>query len=212
MAMNQLPSDVKRWAYAPTIYPLPATGPDVEFYQTMVDHSAPMPSPGEAVVYNVTLNDRHGHMLAQFIGSKFDTSGQAHAAILGQFGDVFGVSGTSSPVNLPTGLSGHIVTDQTNDASHVLWSEGRWKIDVSGISTTQPQMAAANQVVQYLHTHFLPAPNRLGEISVEVDSGKPTVMLIWQENNEVFQVKTTSYTKQPIDTAAALAIAMRAYQ
>jgi hypothetical protein len=212
MAMNRLPSDVRSWAYAPTMFPHTVLPGDTLFYRTMVDTSFSMSFPGREVVYNVWLNDKRGKMVSQFQGTQFDTAAHANSATLGGFGDVFGVNGQKSVINLNTGISGTAVVDAANNESHILWREGRWKINVSAVGTTKPPVTTANEAVAYLHTHFLPVPNTLGEISVTTNAGISTVMMTWQVGNRVFAVSTGEAAKQPMETALALAISMKKYQ
>jgi hypothetical protein len=210
--MNRLPSDVRSWAYAPTMFPHTVLPGDTLFYRTMVDTSFSMSFPGREVVYNVWLNDKRGKMVSQFQGTQFDTAAHANSATLGGFGDVFGVNGQKSVINLNTGISGTAVVDAANNESHILWREGRWKINVSAVGTTKPPVTTANEAVAYLHTHFLPVPNTLGEISVTTNAGISTVMMTWQVGNRVFAVSTGEAAKQPMETALALAISMKKYQ
>jgi len=160
----------------------------------------------------VWLNNRQGNLLARYAGTKFDTAAHAQAGMAGGFGDVFGVTGVRTSMTLHTGLPATTVVDTANNESHVLWSEGRWKMDVSGLKTTAPAIDTANEVVAYLHTHMLPVPGNVGEIAVTNDAGKLSVMMIWQEGDNMFQVQSAQSAKQPIETALAMAISMKKYQ
>ena len=175
MAMNRLPSDVRSWAYAPTMFPHTVLPGDTLFYHTMVDASFSMSFPGRKVVYNIWFNDKREKMVAEFQGTQFDTKDHANSAILGGFGDVFGVNGQKSDINLDTRISGTAVVDTADNESHILWREGRWRINVTGVGTTKPPVTTANEV----HTHFLPVPNTLGEIAVTTNNGTSTIMMTW---------------------------------
>jgi hypothetical protein len=212
MAMNRFPNDVRSWAYAPTIFPHTVLPGDTLFYRTMVNRAFGMSFPGRKVAYIVWFNDKRGKMVAQFQGTQFDTAAHANSAILGGFGDVFGVAGRKSDISLDTGLSGTAVVDTERNEAHILWSEGRWKINATSVGTTQPPITTANEVVAYLHTHFLPVPNTLGEIAVTTNAETSTATMTWQEGNLMFAVSTGEAAKQPIETALALAIAMKKYQ
>lgn len=76
------------------------------------------------------------------------------------------------------------------------WHEGSWTVEVLWLGGNQGGKQLAENVVSYLHTHYLPSPNSAGTIVISsVDYGgstklQPATTIAWQEGSVVNQLQT----------------------
>lgn len=111
-------------------------------------------------------------------------------AIQQGFGQVY----PSGPnVNLGNGISAEEAG--AVGSLYLRWTEGRWTILANlASSDALPQ---AKQMVSYLHTHMLPAPQNKGVIGVaqSYNSSSPTINTIttvaWQVGTKVYEIQQT---------------------
>lgn len=107
---------------------------------------------------------------------------------------------------------GATVYTYKNNASiaKVIWTEGNWTIEVTG-SSAQHETTIANQLVDYLHTHYLPP--HPGLIMVQMTSALNAVTRIdWIQGDQLLYVAT----RQPMPTnpvdAASMVVHWTPYQ
>lgn len=110
------------------------------------------------------------------------------------------ISGT--PINL-----GHGITAEASGAmghARYEWQEGNWTIEIRFLTMNTGVKQAAENMVSYLHTHMLPAPNNHGVIIVNnTDTNKtfnPTTTIAWQEGNKVNELQQTGNPVQALQT------------
>lgn len=108
------------------------------------------------------------------------------------------ISGT--PINL-----GHGITAEVSGAmghARYEWQEGNWTIEIRFLTMSTGVKQAAENMVSYLHTHMLPAPNNHGVIIVNnTDTNKtfnPTTTIAWQEGNKVNELQQTGNPVQAL--------------
>lgn len=92
------------------------------------------------------------------------------------------------------------------------WNEGRWCIRIDSPTDSSYQNKAypdrvqvARNVVDYLENHMLPAPQKIGVISINIWSWNYGATVEWQENQTVYQASSVN----PM-TALEVAVAMQA--
>jgi hypothetical protein len=119
-------------------------------------------------------------------------------------------------------IDGYRKVDQTNiDLGHgikgfqegaagheyISWNEGRWLIQLD--FPTDPQYVIdgyeggsemAKKVVEYLESHYLPAPHEIGMITINGFKEHPETVVKWQEGKTVYSI--TSKNKEPFDALA----------
>ncbi|MFS0987446.1 hypothetical protein [Enterococcus durans] len=90
-------------------------------------------------------------------------------------------------------------------SNYLEWQEGNWRIRVrsSNIEGQDP-LSLAKKIVNYLEKATLPAPEKYGKITVDMnDSSNQATQVIWQEPNNVFTV-----THQDALAALEMAVSM----
>lgn len=90
-------------------------------------------------------------------------------------------------------------------SNYLEWQEGNWRIRVrsSNIEGQDP-LPLAKKIVNYLEKATLPAPEKYGKITVDMnDSSNQATQVIWQEPNNVFTV-----THQDALAALEMAVSM----
>jgi len=208
MAMNYFSVKVLTGAEAPTEVPQAASGSNQLFYKIAQSTTPIMGYPGFESSYTVTLSSPY-HQIANFSGVRYESSTHASDALTSSLGSS---PNTGSQSTVYVGGGNHkadLTTDATSSSSTIRWSEGRWTIQVT---TTSTPSSLANQIANYLDAHFIPVPQNKGFIFASDHGSTETVMVTWQENNEIYGVLTNNHTKQPVDTALGMAISMRKYQ
>ena len=107
-----------------------------------------------------------------------------------------GVGAGSPTVNLGNGIVAK--ESAAMGQARYVWQEGNWTIQIRFY--TRNSNATVKQVAQnmvaYLHTHMLPAPNRRGVIVVEstnpnTTSFQPKTTIAWQEGTKVNELQQT---------------------
>lgn len=76
------------------------------------------------------------------------------------------------------------------------WHEGNWTIEVLYYTENTGAKQVAENMVSYLHTHMLPAPNNHGVIVVNSTDAntatfKPKTIIAWQEGTTVHELQQT---------------------
>jgi len=84
------------------------------------------------------------------------------------------------------------------------WQEGKWAIEVRFYTKNTGVKQVAENMVSYLHTHMLPAPNDRGVIIVNsTDTGttfKPKTTIAWQEGTKVNELQHSGNPIQALQT------------
>jgi hypothetical protein len=105
-------------------------------------------------------------------------------------------------IDLGHGIQGF----QEGAAGHeyISWNEGRWLIELD--FPTDPQYIIdgyeggsemAKKVVEYLESHYLPAPHDIGMITINGYKEHPETVIKWQEGKTVYTI--TSKKEEPFD-------------
>ncbi|MFI8684902.1 hypothetical protein [Rossellomorea sp. NPDC077527] len=124
-----------------------------------------------------------------------------------------------SPEEAAAQIEGYEKVDQTNiDLGHgikglqegaagheyLYWNEGRWLIKVNfpldpqyGIDGYDGAEEMAKNVVEYLETNYLPAPEDRGVITINGFKDHPATVVMWQKGKTVYTI--TSQEKEPFD-------------
>ena len=224
MAMGNVDATLRSTGFAPTVNPWDVNGSNQVFYRTWQTLQGPVRN------YSVQFSSSI-HRLGGFSVSTYDSTNAAAQAFVGQSGLPYSLPGTSTPVQLSTGLAGQVHVFQAQgrnvkqvSSTAVTWQEGRWQIIVSENGDITVPMDTVNQVVSYLSQHFMPVPQSEGAIVVNLQSGVTSsgqpdlnqlnlqMYVTWQEGNRLLQVQTYTHCKNPVDTALAMAISMRPYE
>lgn len=112
---------------------------------------------------------------------------------------------SGQPVDLGYNITGY--QQGAAGSSYVAWKEGNWNLLVRANNLEQQDpVAMAKQVVEYLEVAMLPAPQHIGQITIDMGgSGYETNLVTWQVNNVV-------YTINHQDAMAALQTAVSTLQ
>ncbi len=112
---------------------------------------------------------------------------------------------SGQPVDLGYNITGY--QQGAAGSSYVAWKEGNWNLLVRANNLEQQDpVAMAKQVVEYLEVAMLPAPQHIGQITIDMGgSGYETNLVTWQVNNVV-------YTINHQDAMAALQMAVSTLQ
>jgi hypothetical protein len=88
---------------------------------------------------------------------------------------------------------------------YISWNEGRWLIQIDfpsdPIYAYEPYtdgIDLAKKLVDYLETHYLPAPEDKGIISIRCFKDSPQTLIQWQKETDVYQI--TSKNGLPLET------------
>ena len=86
--------------------------------------------------------------------------------------------------------------------SYILWNEGRWsiKLDSPNDPTYQNKiypdgLKLAQKIVAYLNDHTLPAPQKIGVITIHNWLQGPETTIEWQYHEMKYQVTSTDSIK-----------------
>lgn len=112
------------------------------------------------------------------------------ASQIGQIASAFTLGGQKT--NLGHGIIAY-ATGAMGSARYE-WREGNWEVEVRFYTVNRGVKQVAQDMVSYLHTHYLPAPNNHGAIVVQSTAAKPSGYgwgntIAWQEGSKVFQLK-----------------------
>lgn len=108
----------------------------------------------------------------------------------------------SPTVNLGSGITARVIGDA--GSYKYQWQEGRWTIVAHVLASDDTVDKMLKEVVSYLHTHMLPAPNKKGTIIISlVSSATPELQttITWEEGIKVYKLQETG---DPIKTLAAV--------
>ncbi len=189
--------------YAPTIAPIPSSpnrrdisafaykskvGKDVIGYSVNLYWL-----PTKVPVNNPELLNRYPtSVYAGFGGSVFP-----HSTIVNQVRSIVAgnatLQGHGNAVDLGNDIVGRIYRFPAEQGGHpeniIEWQEGRWNIQVLHYNAQTPLVFLARQMVAYLHTHFLPAPDNAGAIQVSSEGPQYThTKIAWNKDDIVYQV------------------------
>jgi hypothetical protein len=210
MAMENLGSSVLQDAKAPTVIPADGHGSTSLFYETSQSTASTVDLPGFLSSYKVKLNSPT-HLLADYSETRYDTTANATLAFQRSVGDLDATLGTKSTVDLGHNVRGTLTVNPGQKNSNITWFEGRWQIRVSNDTDTTIPMVTANQVVEYLETHFMPVPNDKAAIMIDLQGSNIHTGVIWQEQRDVYLIDTYTPCYDSIRTALAMTISMRSY-
>lgn len=131
---------------------------------------------------NPTLTQQNAYAVLQkqSFGSKSDAASQIN------YLPASGNQGLPT-VNLGSGITGY--KDQGAGNIHLLWNEGHWSLSVHAINIeNQDPTPLAKQTVTLLNQYFLPAPNKIGQISfdVNIEPGARDQVISWQDGSSVY--------------------------
>lgn len=76
---------------------------------------------------------------------------------------------------------------------YLSWKEGNWILQIRSVSEDQmDDQAIARQMVDYLETHYLPAPHDDGRIKVHYRQGGNEVEndIYWEDGERIYELKT----------------------
>ncbi|MCF8564568.1 hypothetical protein LLE49_07395 [Alicyclobacillus tolerans] len=112
-----------------------------------------------------------------------DTQGSKTYLVFGQ---------DSQTVNLGDGITSK--EDAGLGHQGYQWQEGNWTVEVLYYTGNTGAKQIAENVVSYLHTHMLPAPNTKGVIIVSSTDPnsttfKPNTTIAWQEGTNVYELQ-----------------------
>ncbi len=158
-----------------------------------------LPSP--VPVNSAKLNNLYQSEYASFGGMGFESPLWAQRSVRAPLPLV----GTQRAVNLGTGIQG--VVYQSRGSAVIVWREGRWTIELGDYFTPAPNVNLARQMVAFLHTHFLPAPDVKGVIMARLDPGGNSSFVEWTRGKTVYDV--ASYQSPML--ALEMAVSMRPY-
>ncbi|WAH36725.1 hypothetical protein [Alicyclobacillus dauci] len=163
--------------------------------------------------YNVSLGNSH-QSLANWNVTHYasaDIAKQAYQSTMGAGTPDF----SGDPAITLTGNHTAYVTKDGNGATSIRWTEGKWNIRVTALKTEVAPTPVADQVAAYLDKNLMPAPHDVGAINVttsDMSNSHLQAQVIWQENENLYQVQTTEYASDPVQTALGMAISMKPYQ
>ncbi|MFD1676781.1 LppP/LprE family lipoprotein [Alicyclobacillus fodiniaquatilis] len=107
----------------------------------------------------------------------------------------------------PTLNLGHGITAKTDAGmghAGYQWHEGNWTIEILFYTENSGVKQVAENMVSYLHTHMLPAPNKHGAIVVKSEDTnttfKPKTTIAWQEGSTVYELQQTGNPIQALET------------
>ncbi|KPV42288.1 WD40/YVTN/BNR-like repeat-containing protein [Alicyclobacillus ferrooxydans] len=113
-------------------------------------------------------------------------AGAVVAKLQGSFGQVYP---SGPPVDLGTGIQANFSGGAGQ--YRYQWHEGNWTINLLGFGDSNIGGKMAKNVVSYLHTNMLPAPNNKGTIIINGTSNSSVwnTTMAWQEGNQVYQLE-----------------------
>lgn len=109
---------------------------------------------------------------------------------------------SGAPVNLGYGIT----AQESAGMGHARyeWQEGNWVIEIRYYTMNTGVKQVAENMVSYLHTHMLPAPNDHGVIIVNsTDTStafNPNTIIAWQEGTQVNELQQSGNPVQALET------------
>ena len=115
-------------------------------------------------------------------------------------------------INLGNGIMGKVFHIPAKNGSLedavIEWREGRWNMQVHHYNSQVPLVSLAREMVAYLHTAFLPAPDSRGAINVASEGPAYTYTKVaWTKGNNLYQV----FNNVNAIDALKMAVSMRLY-
>lgn len=112
---------------------------------------------------------------------------------------------SGQPVDLGYNITGY--QQGAAGSSYIAWKEGNWNLLVRANNLEQQDpVAMAKQVVDYLEGAMLPAPQHIGQITIDMAGSEyETNQVTWQVNNVVYSINHQ-------DAMAALQMAVSTQQ
>lgn len=120
---------------------------------------------------------------AYFAKTTYETSGKAKEAVNYNYDD------GGRKVDLGHDIAGY--TQGAAGSTYLSWKEGNWALTVRGNNAEgQDTVAAAKEIVDYLETAFLPVPQAVGQIVIDLAAGGnyDANTVTWQADTVVYQV------------------------
>ncbi|RIW33238.1 hypothetical protein D3H55_11300 [Bacillus salacetis] len=97
--------------------------------------------------------------------------------------------------NTDLGHSIQALVEGATGHQYISWNEGRWLIQMDFPTDSQyayepyPEgVELAKEVVEYLESHYLPAPEDRGMISINGFSDSPETVIQWQKGKSVYEI------------------------
>jgi hypothetical protein len=94
-------------------------------------------------------------------------------------------------VDLGHGIKG--MAEGAAGHKYLSWKEGNWILQISSVTEDQmDDQAIARQMVDYLETHYLPAPKDDGRIKVQYRQGGNQVEndIYWEDGEKIYELET----------------------
>ncbi|GGH84149.1 hypothetical protein JOD43_001928 [Pullulanibacillus pueri] len=98
--------------------------------------------------------------------------------------------------------------------SYIIWNEGRWSLSIDtptdpANQTTQfdTGKTLAKEIVDYLESHTLPAPQSIGSITVHAWKDSPSITVFWQNHEMTYKISSQT---DPLGVLK-LAVSMKAF-
>ncbi|NRD78164.1 hypothetical protein HPT25_12280 [Bacillus sp. BRMEA1] len=143
-----------------------------------------------------TLAAPKGTWIATLEGTEYKDSASAEQAINGYIlADT-----TQNSIDLGHGIKGTM--DAATGHSYIIWNEGRWsiKLDSPNDPTYQNKnypdsLKLAQKIVAYLNTHTLPAPQKIGVITIHNWQQNQETTIEWQYHEMTYKVTSSDPLK-----------------
>lgn len=169
--------------YAPTTYPGSAHTPLPVTVQT---NTVDSPSPSYSMLFN-----RGNSNIGGFSVSDWGTANAAAQHLLPPNSSLYVQSSVPvmSTMDLGDGIQARVkrVPSPGKNISALVWTEGRWIMEVQYATNTQTEgVAVAKRIVQYCHADFLPVPHSKGYVLTSLASGIATTYVSWNESQYGF--------------------------
>ena len=158
----------------------------------------------EGLNYTVSYEDVQGE-LAEVTGTVYENPASASEE-LGTF-----INGKSvEPHEEGSSDLGYGITGYGEGAAgtqQFSWQEGNWLFSIRSVSEDQmDNPGIAKKIVAYLEDHYLPAPKDQGIVYVQYPQGGEDVYVDvrWQENNSIYQLKTTRVPLEALEMVVSM--------
>ncbi|TYS45852.1 hypothetical protein [Bacillus infantis] len=89
---------------------------------------------------------------------------------------------------------------------YLSWKEGNWILQISSVSEDQmDDQAVARQMVDYLESHYLPAPHDDGRIKVHYRQGGNEVEndIYWEDGERIYELETKKVPLEALEMAVS---------
>ncbi|WP_265460141.1 hypothetical protein [Enterococcus sp. HY326] len=136
------------------------------------------------------LNDHHlndAQPLAAFKQDNFSTTAEAQAAVSKIPAD------GASQVDLGSNITGFL--EGAAGSTYLAWDEGNWSFNIrANNNANQDPVPIAKEIVNYLETALLPAPDTDGQVTIDMAVSDYTMTAIsWQEGTVVYTIENFNY-------------------